>query len=183
MPGWSAGIGSWRAPAAGSPRARSSPPRTPPPCGASSKPPARVPRHCPRRQPQGTPREEGPPLILVDSSGWIEYLAGRPNADRFATYIEGREPLLVCAIEIYEVYKVVRRDISEERAVEAVSALRRATIAPVDEPLALEAADLSLADGLAMADSLVYATARRFGAKFVTGDTDFQGLPETVVVR
>ena len=59
---------------------------------------------------------------------------------------------------------MIRRDLSEERAIEAVSALRRATIAPVDEPLALEAADLSLAHGLAMADSLVYATARRFGA-------------------
>jgi predicted nucleic acid-binding protein len=69
--------------------------------------------------------------------------------------------LLVWAIEIYEDYKVIRRDISEERAIEAVSALRRATIAPVDEPFALEAADLSLAHGLAMADSLVYATARR----------------------
>jgi predicted nucleic acid-binding protein len=84
---------------------------------------------------------------------------------------------------VYEVYKVIRRDISEERAVEAMSALRRATIAPVDEPLALEAADLSLAHGLAMADSLVYATARRFGAKLVTGDQDFDGLPDTVVVR
>jgi predicted nucleic acid-binding protein len=69
--------------------------------------------------------------------------------------------LLVRAIEVYEAYKVIRRDISEERAIEAVSALRRATIAPVDEPFALEAADLSLAHGLAMADSLVYATARR----------------------
>src|SRR4029453_8431769 len=137
----------------------------------------------PRRQPQGAPRKKGPPLILVDSSGWIEYLAGRPNADRFASYIEGREPLLVCAIEVYEVYKVIRRDISEERAIEAVSALRRATIAPVDEPLALEAADLSLAHGLAMADSLVYATARRFGATLVTGDADFEGLADAVVVR
>lgn len=91
--------------------------------------------------------------------------------------------MLVCAIEIYEVYKVIRRDISEERAVEAVSALRRATIAPVDESLALEAADLSLAHGLAMADSLVYATARRFGATLVTGDADFEGLADTVVVR
>jgi hypothetical protein len=72
---------------------------------------------------------------------------------------------------------VIRRDLSEERAVEAVSALRRATIARVDEPLALEAADLSLAHGLAMADSLVYATARRFGATLVTGDTDFEGSP------
>ena len=77
----------------------------------------------------------------------------------------------------------IRRDLSEERALEAVSALRRATIAPVDEPLALEAADLSLAHGLAMADSLVYATARRYGAMLVTGDADFEGLPGAVVVR
>ena len=48
--------------------------------------------------------------------------------------------------------------------------------------LALEAADLSLAHGLAMADSLVYATARRFGATLVTSDSDFEGLPDTVVV-
>jgi predicted nucleic acid-binding protein len=64
-----------------------------------------------------------------------------------------------------------------------VAALRRATIAPVDASLALEAADLSLAHGLPMADSLVYATARRHGATLVTADTDFQGLPDAVVVR
>jgi predicted nucleic acid-binding protein len=89
----------------------------------------------------------------------------------------------VSAIEIYEVYKVIRRDLSEERAVEAVSALRQATIVTVDEPLALQAADLSLAHGLAMAGALVYATAQRFGATLVTGDADFDGLPDTVVVR
>jgi predicted nucleic acid-binding protein len=89
----------------------------------------------------------------------------------------------VSAIEIYEVYKVIRRDVAEERAVAAVAALRRATIAPVDETLALEAADLSLAHSLAMADSLVYATARRYGATLVTGDADFEGLPGAIVVR
>jgi predicted nucleic acid-binding protein len=81
------------------------------------------------------------------------------------------------------VYKVIRRDLSEERALEAVSALRRATIAPVDESLALEAADLSLEHGLAMTDSLVYATARRHGAKLVTRDADFEGLPAATVIR
>lgn len=75
----------------------------------------------------------------------------------------------------------MRRDLSEERAVEAISALRRATIVPVDESLALEAAEVSLTFGLVMADSLVYATARRFGAKLLTGDADFEGLPDTVV--
>lgn len=95
----------------------------------------------------------------------------------------GHEPLLVSAIEIYEVYKVIRRDVSEERAVAAVAALRRATIAPVDESLALEAADLSLAHSLAMADSLVYETARRHGATLIMGDADFDGLPDAIVVR
>lgn len=80
-------------------------------------------------------------------------------------------------------YKVVRRDLSEERAVEAVSALGRATIAPVDATLALEAADLSLARGLAMADAIVYATARRHRARVVTADADFEGLPETILIR
>ena len=97
--------------------------------------------------------------------------------------MEGREPLLVSAIEVYEVYKVIRRDISEERALAAVAAMRRAVIAPADESLALEAADISLAHGLAMADSFVYATARRHGAKLVIADADFEALPDTVVVR
>jgi toxin FitB len=89
----------------------------------------------------------------------------------------------VSAIEIYEVYKVVRRDLSEERAIEAVSMMQRATIASLDDTLALEAADASLRYGLAMADSIVYATAQRFEATIVTGDTAFEGLPDTLVIR
>jgi predicted nucleic acid-binding protein len=86
-------------------------------------------------------------------------------------------------IEIYEVYKVIRRDHSEERAVEAVAALTRATIVPIDETMALEAADISLKHGLAMADAFVYATAQRFDATLVTGDADFAALPGAVVIR
>jgi predicted nucleic acid-binding protein len=82
-----------------------------------------------------------------------------------------------------EVYEVIRRDLSEERALKAVSALRRATIVPLDASLALEAGDISLALGLAMADSIVYATARRYGARLVTSDGDFDGLPGAIVVK
>jgi predicted nucleic acid-binding protein len=78
---------------------------------------------------------------------------------------------------------VIRRDLSEERAIEAIAALRRATIAAVDETLALEAADISLQYGLAMADSIIYATARRHGATVVTSDTDFEDLPGAIVIR
>ena len=122
-------------------------------------------------------------MILVDSSGWIEYLAERPKADLFAPYIEGSEPLLSSAIQVYEIYKVVRRDLSEERAIEAVSALRTTTIEPLAEGLALEAADVALEYGLAMADAIIFATASRHEAEIVTGDADFNGLPRVTLIR
>lgn len=91
--------------------------------------------------------------------------------------------MIVSAVQVYEVYKITRRDLSEERAIEAVAALRRATIVPVDDTIALEAADISLASGLALADSLVYATARRHDATVVTSDADFEGMAGAVVIR
>ncbi len=122
-------------------------------------------------------------MILVDSSGWIEYLAARPRAEDFARYIEGDEPLLTSAIQVYEIYKVVRRDISEERAIESVSALRATTIEPLVESLALEAADISLEHGLAMADAIIFATATKHRADIVTADADFEGLPGVTLIR
>jgi predicted nucleic acid-binding protein len=122
-------------------------------------------------------------VILVDSSGWIEYLAARSKADEFARYIQADEPLVTSAIQVYEIYKVVRRDISQERAIESISALRATTVVPLDESLALEAADISLEHGLAMADSIIFATAARYGAQIVTADTDFEGLPGVTLIR
>ncbi len=124
-------------------------------------------------------------MILVDSSGWIEYLAARPKADAFASFIEeaGRDGLLTSVIQVYEIYKVIRRDISEERAIESVAALRSTLIEPLSDSLALEAADVSLELGLAMADSIIFATAARHGARIVTGDADFEGLPGVTLVR
>jgi len=122
-------------------------------------------------------------LILVDSSGWIEYLAARPKADRFAPHIEGDEPLLSSVIQIYEIYEVVRRDVNEERAIEAVSALRGTTIELLDDSLALEAADIALEHGLAMADAIIFATATRHDAEIVTSDVDFDGLPNVTLIR
>ncbi len=122
-------------------------------------------------------------MILVDSSGWIEYLAARPKADLFAPYIEGPEPLVSSAIQVYEIYKVVRRDLNEERAIEAVSALRMTTIEPLVESLALEAADIALEHGLAMADAIIFATASRHEAQLVTGDVDFDGLARVTLIR
>ncbi len=122
-------------------------------------------------------------MILVDSSGWIEYLAARPKADEFAPYIQGNEPLVTSTIQVYEIYKVIRRDVGEECAIESIAALHSTKIVPLDESLALEAADASLEHGLAMADAIILATARRRHAEIVTGDADFEGLPGVTLIR
>ena len=77
----------------------------------------------------------------------------------------------------------MRRDVGEERAIAAVSTLRATTVEPLGESLALEAADLALEHGLAIADAIIFATALRHRAKIVTGDADFQGLPGATVIR
>ncbi len=61
--------------------------------------------------------------------------------------------------------------------------MHRARIVALDESLAIEAADISLAHGLAMADAVVYATAVRHRATLVTADADFEGLLGSVLIR
>jgi predicted nucleic acid-binding protein len=48
---------------------------------------------------------------------------------------------------------------------------------PLSDSLALAAADVSLEFRLAMADSIVYATARAEDAELVTSDADLRNLP------
>ncbi len=43
----------------------------------------------------------------VDSSAWLEYLAGAPNAGQFARAIEVTDQLIVPTLSIYEVFKRV----------------------------------------------------------------------------
>ena len=116
-------------------------------------------------------------MTVVDSSGWIEVFADGPSAGRFRGHIERAEVLVVPTVVIYEVWKVTRRERSETAALVAVAELREHVVVPLDDELALMAADLSLKHGLAMADAIVYATAQTYEALLVTGDKHFAGLP------
>ena len=55
--------------------------------------------------------------------------------------------------------------------------LSRAHVIPLTDSLALSAADIALDHGLAMADAIVYATARACEAQLITSDADFATLP------
>ena len=116
-------------------------------------------------------------MRLIDSSGWLEVFRGGPHADRVARLLADPSEILTPTIAVYEVYKVLKRDASEEDALQAVAWMLRTNVVPLSETLALEAADTSLEHSLAMADAIVYATARSRGAELVTTDADLEGFP------
>ncbi len=116
-------------------------------------------------------------MNVVDSSGWLEYFADGPNADFFAPSVEDIERLVVPVVALYEVFKRVCAQRGEEDAFRAVAQMQQGLVVPLDGPLALEGARVSLLHNLPMADSLILATAQHHEAVLWTQDADFEGLP------
>jgi predicted nucleic acid-binding protein len=117
-------------------------------------------------------------MNVVDSSGWLEYLAEEPNADFFAAAIEDTENLVVPVISLYEVFKRVYQQRGEDEALKAVALMMQGQVVNLDAALALSAAKLSQDIRLPMADSLILATARSYEAILWTQDEHFEGLSD-----
>lgn len=110
---------------------------------------------------------------MLDSSCWIEYLVDTDRADLFAELFEQVEALVVPVVTVYEVVRKLAREAVDETATAVLSLMQRGRVVGVHLSLALDAAVL----GLPLADSLIYATARRHGAELWTQDAHFDGLP------
>ena len=110
---------------------------------------------------------------VVDASGWLEYFVGSDRAALFAPAIENTELLIVPVVSIYEVFKRFRITRTQDDAEQAAELMQRSLVVDIDIALVLSAA----ANGLPLADSLIYATAREFGATLWTQDSHFDGLP------
>jgi predicted nucleic acid-binding protein len=115
---------------------------------------------------------------VVDSSGWLEYLADGPNADFFARSIQTTADLLVPTLSLYEVFKRVLQQRGENDALQTVALMRQGTIVELSASLALSAARISLEDKIPMADSIMLATARAYGATLWSQDSDFESIAE-----
>jgi len=117
-------------------------------------------------------------MNLVDSSGWLEYFFGGPNASHFATPIEEPDDLIVPVVCLYEVFKKVGQVADQARALRAVAQMKQGRVVQISEEIALRAASISIKHALPMADSLIYATGQSERATVWTQDEDFRGLPD-----
>jgi len=115
---------------------------------------------------------------VVDSSGWLEYLADGPNAAFFAPAIERSADLLVPTLSIFEVFNRVLVQREESQALQSIALMHQGHVIDLTASLALDAARLSRSARLPMTDSIMLATARAHGATLWTQDSDFEGLPD-----
>ena len=117
-------------------------------------------------------------MNVVDSSAWLEYLAAGPNAAFFADAIENVAELVVPTISIYEVFKRIVQQRSENEALQVVAVMQQGWVSEMDSTVALSAARISIDHHLPMADSVMFATAKLNKATFWTQDAHFEGLPD-----
>jgi len=115
-------------------------------------------------------------MNLVDSSGWLEYLADGKNAKLFAPAIEKTDELIVSTINIYEIYKKILLEKDENSAIQVIGLMQQAKVIAVHSTIAIQAAKLSYEQKIPMADSLIYITAKQNNAIVWTQDVDFKDL-------
>lgn len=116
-------------------------------------------------------------MNIVDTSGWIAFLNGEGNAAVFAEPLQDTERLLVPTICIYEMFKFTKIKKGKAEAIKIAAHMKQGRILELNEKIAMEAALISIDYKMAMADSLIYASARIADALIWTQDKDFKGLP------
>ncbi len=122
-------------------------------------------------------------MLLIDSSGWIEFFTDGTLNKEYSKYLKDLAKVVTPTIVLYEVYKKIKRERTEEDALLAVSLINKTSVVQLSESIALLAADLSLKHSLPMADAIVYATALEKNCKVVTSDMHFKGLDSVVLIR
>lgn len=115
-------------------------------------------------------------MIIVDSCGWLEWFTDGTLADSYKKYLAHPDNLLVPAIVLYEVYKVLKREAGEEKALLAAGYMQGSRLIPLDDTIALAAADIALQKNLAMADAIIVAVAKAHNCRIISSDADLKGL-------
>jgi len=115
-------------------------------------------------------------MVVVDSSGWIEFYKGGPDGARFQPAMQPGK-MIVPSIVVCEIQRFVLGRGSTDSFQKGLQALFRHSIADLTAELATFAAQLGVKHKLALADSIIYATARAHSATLWTMDSHFEGLP------
>jgi predicted nucleic acid-binding protein len=112
-----------------------------------------------------------------DTSALIEITHAGPNATKFAKALAKAETVSISTISLYEIARYTTQAAGETATAEILAFLHQYHITPVTAEIAELAATLATLHKLAMADAIIYATAKTQNATLWTQDDDFKNLP------
>ena len=116
-------------------------------------------------------------MRLVDTSAWIEWLAGSPLGLKLGAELPDRSQWVVPTIVQLELARWLTRETGEDKADRVIAFTETCVVADLDTATALSAAELCAKHKLATADAVVYATALAHGADLLTCDRHSENLP------
>jgi len=122
-------------------------------------------------------------MNLVDSCGWLEYLADGPNAAFFAPAVENIDALLVPTICILEVFKWALQQRGEDAALQSAALMQQGQVIDLDTGTAVNAAKIGHELKLPLADAVIVATARIHNAVIWTQDSDLMDVEGVKFVK
>ncbi|MEK6793756.1 MAG: type II toxin-antitoxin system VapC family toxin [Spirochaetota bacterium] len=122
-------------------------------------------------------------MNIVDSCGWLEYFADTKYAEQYESIISDHQKLVVPTICIAEVFKKVTAEKDEVHALKAIAAMKQGHVADLTEDIAINAGKTSLMLKIPLADSIIYATAKKYNAKIYTQDNDFRKLESVIIIE
>ncbi|QQG39324.1 MAG: PIN domain-containing protein [Candidatus Aenigmatarchaeota archaeon] len=126
--------------------------------------------------------------LVVDTHAWIEYFLGSEAGGKVAGLVEnGGHEISTSVMTIAEITSTLkRRNLDADRALRTVLSL--SGVFQIDTEFAAEAGVLHAdvrkdVKDIGLADIFVLLTARKLGAKVVTGDPHFKGFKEAMMIR
>ncbi|MFM7330465.1 MAG: type II toxin-antitoxin system VapC family toxin [Brachymonas sp.] len=118
-----------------------------------------------------------PSLCVVDSCGWLEYLAGGVNAGFFEAALLDTANLIVPNLCVYEVGKHMIRHSGMAAAEEVLQFMRQGRVIALTDEQLLQAAQTSQIHQLVMADAIIWQTAHQLQARLLTQDAGLKNMP------
>ncbi len=120
-------------------------------------------------------------MILVDTSVWIDFLAGRDtlHARAVTSLVKGREDICICGIVLTEVLQGIRDNKEHEKTIAVLSEL---VFLPMTQEIFLLAASIYRAcrsQGITIrnaTDCMIAATCIQHGVRLLHNDRDFDSI-------
>ncbi|MBI4149610.1 PIN domain-containing protein [Candidatus Woesearchaeota archaeon] len=119
---------------------------------------------------------------FLDSSILIDYFLGENT--KIKEIVDSVHILFISIISLFELRRVMLREGIEVKKIEECigHTEEKYIIIALNAKICKHAAELSVKERLAAMDSLIYATSLSQNAIFVTGDNDFRGKRDVMII-